>query len=151
MKQDLGPLGQIDMLTNKELHDSLGHHFDHAIRDWYRGLDFLGAAGAGNGTNVITLPGPDQGYTWSYKLITAQLAAAGTLSAYPSDNTNVAPIGVNVALANNGNFESILSWSGNQVVLKDGRNITLMSAVTIVNWRIMVLQVPTEMQGKLTG
>jgi hypothetical protein len=151
MKQDLGPLGQIDMLTSKELSDTMGHHFDHAIRDWYRGLDFLQFAGGGNGTNTLTLPGGDQGYTWSYKLVSCQLAAAGVLSIYPSDNTNVACIGTTTALANNANFDAVMTWSGNQVVLKDGRNLTLYSSQIILNWRIMVLAVPTEMQGKLNA
>ncbi len=148
-KQDMGPLGSVDLLTKSELDDSMGHHFDHAIRDWYRGLDYIGYAGVGNGTGTLTLPASEQGYAWSFKLITAQLSAAGVLSVYPSDNINVAPIGVTTAIANGVNFDAALSWSGNQVVLKDGRNITLYSGVTILNYRVLVLQVPTEMQGKL--
>ena len=275
-KQDLGPLGHVDLLTNHELHETMGHHIDHAVKDWYRGLDFLVFAGPGNGTNTITLPGPDSGYAWSFKGISAQLAtpadtvapvgyyaqgqatnpAAGTviaqltgipagyyylsatlqftgtptasdflnvylqqtggnapyiqsgitvgtvytygpvlwylsgyvqakntilgtagynvslsaqpeigaigpsgavlgapsvLSVYPSDNTNVAPVGVATAVPNNGNNDAVITWSGNQVVLKDSRNLTLMSSAVINNWRMAVLQVPTEMQGKLNA
>lgn len=148
-KQDMGPLGTVDLLTNKELSETMGHHFDHAIRDWYRGLDYLQFAGNGNGTNTITLPGSDSGYTWSYKLISAQLAAAGVLSIYPSDNVNVACVGTTTALTNGTNFDAVQTWSGNQVVLKDSRNLTLFASQIILNWRILVLQVPTEMQGKL--
>jgi hypothetical protein len=229
-KQDMGPLGIVDLLTNKELSETMGHHFDHAVRDWYRGLDFLQFYGNGNGTNIITLPGADSGYTWSYKLVAAQLAAptgavystpavpasgiqiqnpnsgvaqvvvsggtvtgvvvngiavgvgdgtyyvpaygsigvtysvaptwawsnasapaAPILSIYPSDNTNVACVGTTVSLANNGNYDAVQTWSGNQVVLKDSRNITLFSSVVILNWRILALAVPTEMQGKLNA
>jgi hypothetical protein len=149
VKQNMGPLGDIDLLTDSELRASLGHHFDHVIRDWYRGIDYIGVAGVGNGTNTITIPGSDQGYTWSVKLISAQLASAGELSAYPGDTSAVAPIGTTMSIANGANNDAVLTYSSNQVVLKDGRNITLLGSAVILNWRIMVEQVPTEMQGKL--
>jgi hypothetical protein len=271
-KQDMGPLGSVDLLTNKELHDTMGHHLDHYLREKYKGVDYMGLAGPGNGTNTITLPGPDQGYAWSYKEISVQLApvstsalatvysavgsrpnpvgsqsivsitiavagfynvtasvslsgtvstadinnvaltgggaaqiavpngnqsggqlyqtgpylnyyaagtvltlitigtgsgtatywgaieatpgnygiiGAGVLSAYPSDNTNVAPIGVATAVTNGANTDAIIQFPTNAVVLKDGRNITLLATQVIQNWRILVLQVPVEMQGKL--
>jgi hypothetical protein len=148
-KQDMGPLGSVDLLTNKELHDTMGHHLDHYLLEKYRGIDYMGLAGPGNGTNTITLPGPDMGYAWSYKLISAQLAGAGVLSAYPSDNTNVAPVGVATAVVNGANTDAVIQFSTNAFVLKDGRNITLLATQVIQNWRIMVEQVPVEMQGKL--
>jgi hypothetical protein len=271
-KQDMGPLGRVDLLTKDELSESLGHHFSAHLREKYRGIDYLGFAGPGNGTNQITLPGPDSGYAWSYKLISAQLAASsslqqpinsnlgsvvnpvgagnictmviantgaytieasvtltgtitaadinnvclsnigtsgfvypgngniagvsyplgpygnyfvagttialrtigagsgtatysGTVSAtptglltgvtlpgllgvYPGDTVNVAPLGVAQGTLNNGNYEAVLTWSSNQVVLKDSRNITLYSMGVITNWRMLVESVPIEMQGK---
>jgi len=149
VKQTLGPLGQVDFLTDPELKATLGHHFDRVIRDWYRGIDYMGVAGQGNGTGQITLPLADSGLTWNIKLIGVQLAAAGNLSVYPGDGINVAPIGVTAAVANGANFDAYLTWSGDQIVFKDQRNITLFSSVTILNYRIMAKQVPTEMQGKL--
>jgi hypothetical protein len=149
MKQSLGPLGEIDMLTDHELRESLGHHFSAQIREWYKGIDYLGFAGVGNGTGTLTLPGPNQGYTWSVKLVSVQLAAAGILSVYPADNVNVAPIGVIASTVNGANNDAILTWSSNQVIFKDGRNLTLFSAQTILNYRVLVVQTPTEMQGKL--
>lgn len=260
MKQDLGPLGTIDVLTDPELREALGHHFTQQVREWYRGIDYLGFAGGGNGTSTITLPiSPEQGYTWDVKLVSAQLAAPGELSVYPGDNPTVAPIGVTstssfagnpttasgtFAAAGNGSaslpanspitgftiswgtvttgntvtitvtntvtgqtltyadtlavgqnnaftvtypsggipaaagqqitvtvtgnvnspagsivvtgapvastdYDTVVKWSSQQVVIKDGRNITLASTQIINNWRVMVKQVPTEMQGKL--
>lgn len=259
MKQDLGPLGQIDLLTDPELRESLGHHFTQQVREWYRGIDYLGFAGVGNGTGVITIPGPNQGYTWDLKLVSVQLAAAGQVSAYPGDNTNVAPLhtattstfsgspttangtftaagngsaslpvnsaitgftiswgavstantvtitvtntvtgqtltyaaalavgqnnafsvsypsggipaalGQQITVTVTGNtnspagtivvtgapvvssdFDVVLRWSSEQAVIKDGRNITLSATQVINSWRLMVKQVPTEMQGKL--
>lgn len=148
-KQDLGPLGSVDLLTNSELRETMGHHFSSLVRDWYRGIDYMGVAGQGNGTGQITLPLAEQGYTWNLKVVSAQLSAAGNLSVYPADGINVAPIGVVAAIANGANFDAVLTWSGDQAVLKDGRNLTLFSSVTILNYRVMAKQVPTEMQGKL--
>jgi hypothetical protein len=147
-KQDFGPLGVVDLLTDNELRATMGHHFDHMLRDWYRGLDFMGFAGVGNGTGTLTIPGADSGYSWSLKLLAAQLSASGNLSVYPSDGTNVAPIGTVASLGTNN--DCVIRWGSNQAVLKDQRNITLFAgAATIINWRLLVLQVPTEMQGKL--
>lgn len=148
-KQDLGPLGVFDTLTNDELHSTLGHHFSHTIREWYRGIDYLGVAGQGNGTGTLTVATTDQGYAWNLKLVSVQLAAAGTLSIYPGENNLTAPIGVVPAIANGPNFEAVETFSGDQIVFKDSRSITLFSAVTILNYRILYKQVPTEMQGKL--
>jgi hypothetical protein len=149
MKQDLGPLGQIDFLTDPELKASLGHSMSNAIREWYRGIDYMGFAGNGNGTNTFTVPAfPDSGYSWNYKLVSAQLAAAGTLSIYPGEVTTIAPIGVVTAIANGTNFDCVFRWGSNQCVLKDQRAVTLLGSAVILNWRLMVEQVPTEMQGK---
>lgn len=151
MRQDMGPLGQIDFLTDPELRESLGHAISHQVRDWLRGLDFLQFTGIGNGTGLLTLPvAPDSGYTWSVKLISAQLNAAGNLSIYPGDINTIAPIGAVTAISNGAaTFDCIFRWGSNQCVIKDQRNITIAATATILNWRIMVLQVPTEMQGKL--
>lgn len=149
MKQDLGPLGTIDLLTDKELRESLGHHFTAQIREWYRGIDYLGFSGQGNGTSTLIIPGPQQGYTWNLKIASAQLSAAGVLSVYPGDNNTVAPIGVVTAITNFVNNDAVITWSSNQAVIKDGRNITFAASQIINTFRLMVQQVPTEMQGKL--
>lgn len=149
MKQDLGPLGVVNMFTDDELRETLGHHFSALERSWYRGIDYMAVAGQGNGTGQITLPIAEQGYTWNIKVVSAQLSAAGNLSVYPADGINVAPIGVVAAVANGANFDAVLTFSGDQIVLKDGRNLTLFSSVNILNYRIMAKQVPTERQGKL--
>lgn len=153
MKQDLGPLGQIDFLTDKELRETLGHHFSTTLRELYRGVDYLGFTGSGNASSQFVIPGPAQGYTWTLKLASAQLSATGTLSVYPGDQITVPPIGIAAALPQNNfttAFEAVVTWSSNQAVIKDGRAVTLFVAgAVIANWRLLVKQVPTEMQGKL--
>lgn len=150
MKQTLGPLGEIDFLTDPELRQSLGHAISHEIREWYRGLDYMGFAGPGNGTSTVTIPGPDSGYTWSVKLASAVLSTSGVLSVYPDDHIGVAPIGVIASVANGSANEAVFRWGSNQAVIKDQRNITFFAnASVILAWRLLVEQAPTEMQGKL--
>ena len=150
MKTDLGPLGSVDILTHSELKDALGHNISHQIREWFRGIDYMGVAGTGNGTGLITVPCAEQGYTWDIKLVSAQLAAPGALSIYPGETSGfVAPVGVVASIANGSLNECVFRWSSNQFVLKDGRNLTLLSSQNILNWRVLAKQVPTEMQGKL--
>jgi hypothetical protein len=150
MKQDLGPLGVIDLLTDSELRQSLGHHFSAQVREWYRGVDYLGFYGQGPVTQVL-VAGPDSGYCWSLKQVSVQLSAAGTLSVYPGEVTTVAPLGVGASVTNGSNFEVWLTWTSNVVVLKDQRSLTLWAGgtVNILSWRVLVKQVPQEQQGKL--
>jgi hypothetical protein len=150
MKQDLGPLGQVDLLTDPELKQSLGHGISHAIREWYRGLDYMGFAGPGNGTNTLTIPGPDSGYTWSVKLASVSLSTSGVLSVYAADNPGGAPLGIVASIANGTANEAVFRWGSNQCVIKDQRNITLFSSGSVIlAYRLLVEQAPTEMQGKL--
>jgi hypothetical protein len=150
MRQQLTAGGYLDFLTKDELKESLGHSFDHAIRDLYRGIDYLQYVGQGNGTGLLTLPyAPESGYSWSIKLLSAQLSAAGVLSVYPSSSPNVAPIAVITAVTNGPNIEAVATFSSNSAVVKDSAGITFFSASNILTYRIMVEQVPTEMQGKL--
>jgi hypothetical protein len=149
-KQDFGPLGVIDLLTDKELRESMGHNIDHMIRDWLRGIDYMGFAGTGNGTGTLTIPGPNSGYAWSVKLASAQLSSQGVLSVYPADSPNVAPIGTVTSIANGTNNDAVIRWGSNQAVVKDQRNFTFYSSQgVILNYRLLVKQVPAEMQGKL--
>lgn len=149
MKQDVR--NGLDVLTKAELSEAMGHHFDKGIRDIYRGVDYLSFTGNANGANTFTIPdSPESGYSWSLKLVSAQLSASGQMSVYLGENNNYAPVG-SIFAANNGSlYEAIATWSSEQIVIKDGRVITLYCAsANILTWRINVKQVPTEMQGKL--
>jgi hypothetical protein len=89
MKQNLGPLGDVDMLTAKELHDSLGHHFDIFTREHFRGMKLIRMAPirvtSTGGTITIgsNTPGenngPQQGYIWRIsRLMVASSSIADT-------------------------------------------------------------------------
>lgn len=150
MKQQLSAGGYLDLLTKDEITESMGHNFDAAIRDLLRGVDYLMFTGVGNGTGLFTIPySPEQGYCWSIKLLSVQLSASSNVSAYLGSTNTVAPIGNGNGFTNTNN-EAIMTWSANQVVLKDSRQITLFASLAnITNYLLAVKQVPTEMQGKL--
>jgi hypothetical protein len=143
--------GALDVLTKSELDQSMGHHFDAAIRDLLRGVDYLQFSGQGNGASTFTIPySPGSGYSWSVKLISAQISTAGQLSVYLSENIATAPLATVLAATNGSNIEAVARWSSEQFVIKDGREITLYcSAGNILSYHLSVKQVPTEMQGKL--
>ena len=148
MKQSLGPIGDVDMLTSQELHDSLGHHFSAFVREAARGVDYLGFFASPN-AGTVQVPGPDSGYVWSLKLVSAQLSAAGALSVYPGENNAVAPYGASLSTVNGANNEVVMTFTSNVVVIKDQRSLFLASGVNILSYRILVKQVPAEMQAKL--
>jgi len=150
MRQEIRS-GYLDVLTKSELQETMGHSVDGIVRDYLRGVDYLQFSGVANGGNTFTIPNSSEsGYTWSVKLISAQLSAAGELSIYPASSTNVAPIATVPTYTNGTNYEAVAKWSSNQAVFKDGRQFTLYSsAADILNYLLIVEQVPTEMQGKL--
>jgi hypothetical protein len=154
VKQSIGPLGEIDVLTDKELRESLGHHFSAEIKEWYRGVDFLSFAGPANGASSVQIPGPDQGYTWSVKLLSVigNSSSADTVAVALKDTGTSSIVGVSVPTITAQNFPSVFMWSSNQLVIKDGRAITvtgLFGHTTFDSYLLMVEQVPTVMQGKL--
>jgi hypothetical protein len=151
MEQRLNAGGILDLLTKSELDECMGHNFDAAIRDLYRGLDYLMFTGTGNGTATLTIPyAPESGYTWSLKLIGVTLSglSAGSVAAYLSETIGQNLIGFATGVSTVPGA-AVITWSSNQMVIKDGRVITLAGGSNILNYLMTVLQVPTEMQGKL--
>ena len=143
--------GYLDLLTKDEVKESMGHSLDAAIVKWYRGVDYLtfvGNANPNSPTGVYTIPWvPEQGYTWSVKIVAFTMSASAQTAVYQGTDITQAPVAFpgfnNIAVA---------PFSSNQLVIKDGSPITLVAqggASTILNYRLHVKQVPTEMQGKL--
>jgi hypothetical protein len=147
MRQTLKAGATLDLLTKGELDESMGHNFDAAIRDILRGVDYLWFSGNGQSATTVEISGPESGYCWSIKFASVQLAAAGQFCVYLGENTASAPI---ASIASDPLNQAIATWTSNVVVLKDSRNLTFFSnGGGIVDWKLMVKQVPTEMQGKL--
>lgn len=159
MKQDLGPLGMIDLLTDRELKETLGHHFDSVVRDWVRGIKYIRlpllagfADGSGNlalGVSMTT-NAPNQGYAWSVK----RLAVSGLTAGVTPDVVNVFRGGDSnnpVWQLNGNNFA--YTFGKLDLVLLAGENLFLTGASLASTSRITLtgdcIEVPQEMLGKL--
>jgi len=80
VKQQLGGIGVLDVLTKSELEEALGHKIDNVLRDMYRGeklmripISRMQAAAATltlpSGIGGTEVPGPEQGYIWRIQRI----------------------------------------------------------------------------------
>lgn len=88
--------------------------------------------------------------TWQWTVPAGVNTPVPVLSAYLGSTNTVAPFKSSAATLNGSLYEAFLTWSSEQVVIKDGRQITLSCAtLPITNFLLMVKQVPIEMQGKL--
>src|SRR3984957_7924549 len=104
MKQHLhSHLAPIDVLTRVELEETMTSKMDTYIRDLYRGVSYHEENGNGDGALKIAIQGPESGYAWSVKIVSAQMTAiAGTVPSQPAvpastvaqQNTNNFPVTV---------------------------------------------------------
>jgi hypothetical protein len=144
-------LGELDVLTRLELEESLSKNSDKAVRDLYRGVDYVEWNGNGGGATTFTIPEtPDSGYTWSLRLISVTLLAVGNVAVYLGDNiTSSSCIGGGPTGIKNVDNVFIFYASTNQIVYKDGRSLTIGATQGIDRIKILAKQVPSEMVGKL--
>lgn len=137
----------IDVLTRVDLESMRYQWLEEATRTRLRGIDYIEQNGNGQAAALVTIPGPDMGYAWSVKIVSAVLTAAATLSVYLGDNINVAPIAQQTLT---GAGAVITTYTSNIVVIRDARVITLSASAGGINaWKVMAKQVPNEMVGKL--
>jgi hypothetical protein len=163
MKQDLGPLGMIDLLTDKELRESLGHHFDSIQRDWVRGIKLIRlpigvgqSDGDGNQIAPVIIPGPQSGYVWDLKRITVSGPAiyTSTSSAFlnlyrgaTQEDILDATFMAGLTVSNATTWPKLaLTFFGGESLAFTGGNFGV-SSEFYVNGQ--VLEVPAEMVGKL--
>jgi hypothetical protein len=150
--QRLAAGGYLDLLTKQELKETMGHSLDDAIVKWYRGVDYLTFVGNATpnspSTGIYTIPWvPEQGYAWAVKIVAFTMSSSAQTAVYQGTDITQAPVAFPGF-----NATAVATFSSNQLVIKDGSPITLFAAggsSTILNWRLHVKQVPTEMQGKL--
>lgn len=157
MQQRITAGGMLDLLTKDELDLAMGHHFDSAIRELYRGIAYIrlpllqGAASGGTLTlgQGGTLNSPRQGYAWSVKRLAVNGLATGTtpdvvnlyrgdLMAYP------------VWQFNGNNFA--YTFGKLELVLLPGENLVLSGTITATGTITLsgdAIEVPQEMIGKL--
>jgi hypothetical protein len=150
MDQRLTAGGMLDLLTKDELDMAMGHNFDAAIRDIYRGIDYMTFTGynPSSANGPFTIPyTPDSGYCWSVKILGFTLSATGNYGVFMGANTALAPVAIGTAGFQN---TGVVTWSANQLVMKDQQSLTILgTAANVQNFILTVKQVPVEMQGKL--
>lgn len=163
MKQDLGPLGMIDLLTDSELRESLGHHFDSIQRDWVRGIKLIRLPmgigetdGSGNQITPVIIQGPQSGYIWDVKRVTISGPAIYTSTGAPFVNLYRASTASDIADNNllsglvTGNatyFPKLtMTFFGGESMAFSGGSFGDSSTFYING---QVLEVPAEMVGKL--
>lgn len=141
-------LAPLDVLTRIELEESLSKGFEQAERARVRGIDYMEVNTNGSNASTVALNGPESGYAWSLKLISAVLSAAATLSIYLGEAPQAtAPIGV-VTLSAAG--AAIVTYTSNIIIVRDARAITLVSSAGGIGAiKLIARQVPDEMIGKL--
>jgi hypothetical protein len=149
MQQRLAAGGLLDLLTKDELDTCMGHNFDAAIRDIYRGVDYLSFRGTPNAGPSYTIPYvPESGYCWSVRMISMRTNGNSSLGeAFLGETTTFC---VGIVTLTGINSDAVFQFSSNQLVIKDSQPLTLFSpASLILAYQVWVKQVPIEMQGKL--
>jgi hypothetical protein len=152
MKQRLhAAMAPIDVLTREELEASMTTQMNAMVRDIYRGVGYHETNGSGDGAATVIIPGPESGFAWSVKIVSALLTVStDTLTVFLGDSTTTAPIASIVPVTGFGGlFYAIGTFTSNTVVLKDARSITLASNSGILQYKVIAKQAPAEMVAKL--
>lgn len=144
-------LAPIDILTRMDLEQAQRKNLDAYWYELYRGVSYqeyntvVQPAGL-----TAQLPGPDSGYTWSLKMLSAVLSAAGNLAVFLGDNTNTAPVGGGASVTMGGLNVVNVQFGSNCTIVQDQRVITLLAVTgNIQQVKLIYKQVPSEMVGKL--
>lgn len=142
-------LAPIDILTRLEMEQVQRKGMEAFFHQEALGVSYKEINGNAQGQASVTIDGPDSGYAWSLKLVSAVLSSStDVLGIYLGDSTNTAPIGSVPANTLGSTFPAITTFTSNVVIVQDQRSITLLSAA-INAYKIIVKQVPGEMVVKL--
>lgn len=140
-------LAPLDVLTRLELEAELSKGAELAERARVRGIDYMEFNGNGQGAATVSIQGPESGYAWSLKIVSAVVSQACTFLLYMGDNTITAPIG---KVQTSGADVAIVTFTSNIAIVRDARYLTLtVSAGGIAAYKLIAKQVPDEMVGKL--
>lgn len=155
MEVELRAGAKVDLLSQKELDHSLGRAHDAEIRELARGVKFVRTTGTPQ-INQPSVLGPEVGYAWSLKLVSAVLSSSSVFNVYFGDQATIGTAG-NIARNLIGRSSvaatlHLVSWSSSQMILFGGENITLDAETSnsLVNsYMITAHQVPAEMIWKI--
>lgn len=154
MLQEIRPGGKLDILTEEEARRLFRVEADELLRQRARGVTFhredvvLSPA-----ANQYLVRGPDPGFDWILKLISAQLSGNSGFDIYvgsrAQSNTTVQPR-AQIYNGTASQAQQVATWSSDQVVIPGGTQITLdavTSGVTILSYYLTAVQVPSERLG----
>ena len=81
--------------------------------------------------NTITI-GPEEGYVWSVKILSATLGSAGTLTAYKASAAGQTSrlVGFN----STSQTAQVMYWAANQCFLNHGQALYLVASTTLTNY-----------------
>jgi hypothetical protein len=142
--------GVIDTPSMAELHQ----YFGTRDRERGRGVKHIRISGLGAtpAAGTLMIPnGPESGYIWAVRLLSAQLATSGTVVAYitsSSPATGATP----QRLVFNGSTSStsqVTTFPAAACMLYSGESIYLSATQNITAFFFAAWEVPTEMEWKL--
>ncbi len=143
-------LAPVDILTRLEMEQVFHKGMENFFHQEYLGVSYKEFNGNADGASSVQIAGPDSGYAWSLKMISAVLAAADDLGIWLGENTTTAPIGGGATVKMGGQFVVNVTFTSNVVVISDQRLVTLAADTsTIGAYKLIAKQVPAEMVGKL--
>lgn len=143
-------LAPVDILTRLEMEQIQRKSMDDFFHQQALGVSYKEYNDNADGVAQYSVNGPDSGYAWSLKIVSAVLSAAGDLAIFLGDNTLTAPVGGGSSVLM-GNLNVVtVTFTSNVVIVQDQRPITLLAHTgTIGAVKIIAKQVPAEMVAKL--
>lgn len=129
---------KFEAITTRELNDLLTTR----ERDRARGVKWMEYAVPFNSfalqpvsapANTITI-GPEEGYVWSVKILSATLGTAGTLTVYKASAAG--QTSRLVAYNSTSQVPQVAYWAANQCFLNHGQALYLVASTTLTNYYI---------------
>jgi hypothetical protein len=145
---------KVEIPSREEIRDDIRDVWDARERDKARGVKWLDFAQPVNlaATTSTLVPGPDEGYSWSAKVLALTLAAAGTVAVYKASQVGqtLRPLGQPlVSVAVNSVNVATFTWSSNQGYLQHGQSLYVQASATINSWYLGTEQAIAEMGWKI--
>ena len=135
---------QIEHVTPAEIRGIL----DARERQRARGIKWVEYAVAqpANTANVLTV-GPEEGYTWSVRVISSTLGSAGTLTAYKASSSGQ----TSRLVGFNGTSQTAqaMQYPSDTLMLQHGTAVYLVASTSLTNYYLGGWQAIAEQQWKL--
>ncbi len=129
-------------------------HFDAQERQRARGVKLIRASAPGPlplASTLLIPNGPESGYIWSLRLLSVQLASAGTCLAYITSSapgTSATPQRL-VANFSTSSTSQVITFPTAAAMLYQSEGLYLSASQNITAWFLAGWEVPAEMEYKL--